>query len=38
MKQYKPVIKQWVILSSNLSIDPCTASVTNGIEFLTILF
>ena len=38
MKQYRPVIKQWVIFCSNSSIDPFTASVTDGIEFLTTLF
>ena len=38
MKQYRPVIKQWVIFCSNSSIDPFTASATDGIEFLTTLF
>ena len=38
MKQYRPVIKQWAIFCSNSSIDPFTASVTDGIEFLTTLF
>ena len=38
IKQYGPVIKQWVIFCSNSSIDPFTASVTDGIEFLTTLF
>ena len=37
MKQYGPVIKQWVIYP-NSSIDPFTVSITDGIEFLTVLF
>ena len=37
-KQYQPFVNQWIKYCQVSNIDPYTASVTKGIEFLTKLF